>query len=364
MAVKKKKGLGRGLDALIAPSVPQANHSTASAISNDTSTLPTPSSEKAATSTETSTQPNVVEKIVEVPVEKIVEKVVEVPVEKVVEKVVEVPVEKIVEKVIEKESETMVKIDEIEPNRSQPRQNFDEDALQELADSIKLHGIIQPLIVQKNDEFYKIIAGERRWRAARLAGLTEVPVIIKDYTPMESMEIALIENLQRENLNPIEEAIGYNLLMDEFNLTQELISQRVGKSRSAIANSLRLLSLEDEIQKMLILGTLTSGHARAILSLDDKELRIALSKRIIEDNLNVRQAEALAKQLQKKKPQKKKSEKTAYDIEIEKIQNTLSSAMGTKVRINHTAKKGKIEIEYYGNEDLERVLGFFNIKGE
>lgn len=159
MAVKKKKGLGRGLDALIAPSVPQANHSTAPAISNDTSTLPTPSSEKAATSTETSTQPNVVEKIVEVPVEKIVEKVVEVPVEKVVEKVVEVPVEKIVEKVIEKESETMVKIDEIEPNRSQPRQSFDEDALQELADSIKLHGIIQPLIVQKNDDFYKIIAG-------------------------------------------------------------------------------------------------------------------------------------------------------------------------------------------------------------
>ena len=216
-----------------------------------------------------------------------------------------------------------VRMSLIEPNKKQPRRHFDEEKITALADSIKEHGLIQPIII-----------------------------------------IALIENLQRENLNPIEEAIGYNLLMDEFNLTQELISQRVGKSRSAIANSLRLLSLEDEIQKMLILGTLTSGHARAILSLDDKELRIALSKHIIEDNLNVRQAEALAKQLQKKKPQKKKSEKTAYDIEIEKIQNQLSSAMGTKVRINHTAKKGKIEIEYYGNEDLERVLGFFNIKGE
>ena len=268
-----------------------------------------------------------------------------------------------------------VRMSLIEPNKKQPRRHFDEEKITALADSIKEHGLIQPIIITPSDNnMYKIVAGERRWRAARMAGIKEVPVkkanlkeipaVIRKYSEEQVAEIALIENLQRENLNPIEEAIGYNLLMDEFNLTQELISQRVGKSRSAIANSLRLLSLEDEIQKMLILGTLTSGHARAILSLDDKELRIALSKRIIEDNLNVRQAEALAKQLQKKKPQKKKSEKTAYDIEIEKIQNTLSSAMGTKVKINHTAKKGKIEIEYYGNEDLERVLGFFNIKGE
>lgn len=258
-----------------------------------------------------------------------------------------------------------VRMSLIEPNKKQPRRHFDEEKITVLADSIKEHGLIQPIIITPSDNnMYKIVAGERRWRAAKKANLKEIPAVIRKYSEEQVAEIALIENLQRENLNPIEEAIGYNLLMDEFNLTQELISQRVGKSRSAIANSLRLLSLEDEIQKMLILGTLTSGHARAILSLDDKELRIALSKRIIEDNLNVRQAEALAKQLQKKKPQKKKSEKTAYDIEIEKIQNTLSSAMGTKVRINHTAKKGKIEIEYYGNEDLERVLGFFNIKGE
>lgn len=258
-----------------------------------------------------------------------------------------------------------VRMSLIEPNKKQPRRHFDEEKITALADSIKEHGLIQPIIITPSDNnMYKIVAGERRWRAAKKANLKEIPAVIRKYSEEQVAEIALIENLQRENLNPIEEAIGYNLLMDEFNLTQELISQRVGKSRSAIANSLRLLSLEDEIQKMLILGTLTSGHARAILSLDDKELRIALSKRIIEDNLNVRQAEALAKQLQKKKPQKKKSEKTVYDIEIEKIQNTLSSAMGTKVRINHTAKKGKIEIEYYGNEDLERVLGFFNIKGE
>lgn len=258
-----------------------------------------------------------------------------------------------------------VRMSLIEPNKKQPRRHFDEEKITALADSIKEHGLIQPIIITPSDNnMYKIVAGERRWRAAKKANLKEIPAVIRKYSEEQVAEIALIENLQRENLNPIEEAIGYNLLMDEFNLTQELISQRVGKSRSAIANSLRLLSLEDEIQKMLILGTLTSGHARAILSLDDKELRIALSKRIIEDNLNVRQAEALAKQLQKKKPQKKKSEKTSYDIEIEKIQNTLSSAMGTKVRINHTAKKGKIEIEYYGNEDLERVLGFFNIKGE
>ena len=258
----------------------------------------------------------------------------------------------------------IVKISSVEPNMDQPRKQFDEDALMELSESIKQYGVLHPLLVSDKKDYYEIVAGERRWRAAKKANLKEIPAVIRKYSEEQVAEIALIENLQRENLNPIEEAIGYNLLMDEFNLTQELISQRVGKSRSAIANSLRLLSLEDEIQKMLILGTLTSGHARAILSLDDKELRIALSKHIIEDNLNVRQAEALAKQLQKKKPQKKKSEKTAYDIEIEKIQNTLSSAMGTKVRINHTAKKGKIEIEYYGNEDLERVLGFFNIKGE
>ena len=210
-----------------------------------------------------------------------------------------------------------VRMSLIEPNKKQPRRHFDEEKITALADSIKEHGLIQPIIITPSDNnMYKIVAGERRWRAAKKANLKEIPAVIRKYSEEQVAEIALIENLQRENLNPIEEAIGYNLLMDEFNLTQELISQRVGKSRSAIANSLRLLSLEDEIQKMLILGTLTSGHARAILSLDDKELRIALSKRIIEDNLNVRQAEALAKQLQKKNPRRKSLKKRLMTLKL------------------------------------------------
>ena len=260
---------------------------------------------------------------------------------------------------------TNIRMSLIEPNKKQPRRHFDEDKINVLAESISEHGLIQPIIITPSENgMYKIVAGERRWRAAKKAKLKEIPAVVRAYNEEQVAEIALIENLQRENLNPIEEAIGYNLLMEEFSLTQELISQRVGKSRSAVANSLRLLSLENDIQKMLIDGSLTSGHARAVLSLDDKDLRIALSKRIIEDNLNVRQAEALARQLQRKTPPKKKKEKTAYDIEIEKLRNKLSSAMGTKVNINHTPKKGKIEIEYYGNDDLERILEFFKIEGE
>ena len=257
---------------------------------------------------------------------------------------------------------TNIRLTLIEPNKKQPRRNFDEDKITALANSIKEHGLIQPVIVTPSENGrYKIVAGERRWRAAKKAKLKEIPALVRSYNEEQVAEIALIENLQRENLNPIEEAIGYNLLMEEFNLTQELISKRVGKSRSAVANSLRLLSLESDIQKMLIDGSLTSGHARAVLSVENKEIRTALAKRIVEDNLNVRQAEALAKQLQKKTPPKKKKEKTAYDIEIESIQNNLSSAMGTKVKINHTPKKGKIEIEYYGNDDLERILEFFKV---
>ncbi len=256
-----------------------------------------------------------------------------------------------------------IKISLIEPNKKQPRRHFDEEKIKTLSASIKEHGLIQPIIITPSENgMYKIVAGERRWRAAKKAKLSEIPAVVRKYNEEEVAEIALIENLQRENLNPIEEAIGYNLLMEEFNLTQEMISQRVGKSRSAIANSLRLLSLENDIQKMLIAGTLSSGHARAVLSIEDREIRIALAKRIIEDNLNVRQAEALAKQLQKKQPPKKQKEKTAYDIEIEKIQNKISSSMGTKVKINHTPKKGKIEIEYYGNDDLERILEFFKLE--
>ncbi|MCC8160457.1 MAG: ParB/RepB/Spo0J family partition protein [Oscillospiraceae bacterium] len=260
---------------------------------------------------------------------------------------------------------TNIRLSLIEPNKKQPRRNFDEEKIAALADSIKENGLIQPIIITPSENgLYKIVAGERRWRAAKKAKLKEIPAIVRTYNDEQVAEIALIENLQRENLNPIEEAVGYNLLMEEFNLTQELISRRVGKSRSAVANSLRLLSLEDDIKKTLINGSLSSGHARAVLSLDNAEMRAALAKRIIDDNLNVRQAEALAKQLQRKAPPKKQKEKTAYDIEIESLQNKLSSAMGTKVRINHGPKKGKIEIDYYGNDDLERILEFFNVKGE
>ncbi|MCD8180098.1 MAG: ParB/RepB/Spo0J family partition protein [Firmicutes bacterium] len=260
---------------------------------------------------------------------------------------------------------TNIRLSLIEPNKKQPRRNFDEEKIAALADSIKENGLIQPIIITPSENgMYKIVAGERRWRAAKKAGLKEIPAVVRTYNDEQVAEIALIENLQRENLNPIEEAVGYNLLMEEFNLTQELISRRVGKSRSAVANSLRLLSLEDDIKKLVINGSLSSGHARAVLSLDNAEMRAALAKRIVDDNLNVRQAEALAKQLQRKAPPKKQKEKTAYDIEIEGLQNKLSSAMGTKVRINHGPKKGKIEIEYYGNDDLERILEFFRIKGE
>ena len=258
---------------------------------------------------------------------------------------------------------TSVRLSLIEPNEKQPRRNFDEEKITLLADSIKEHGLIQPIIITPSKNgMYKIVAGERRWRAAKKAKIKEIPALIRPYSDEQVAEIALIENLQRENLNPIEEAVGYNLLMDEFGLTQELIAKRVGKSRSAVANSLRLLTLEPALQKLITDGSLTSGHARAVLSLDGADMRAAMAKKIVEDGLNVRQAEALAKQLQRKAPQKKTREKTASDIEIEKIQNDLTSVMGTKVKITHTPKRGKIEIEYYGSEDLERILSFFKTK--
>lgn len=259
---------------------------------------------------------------------------------------------------------TKIKLSLIEPNKNQPRKTFDEEKIEILSNSIKENGLIQPIIITPSKNgMYKIVAGERRWRASKKAGLKEIPAVVRDYSDEEVAEIALIENLQREDLNPIEEALGYKTLLEEFNLTQELIGKRIGKSRSAIANSMRLLSLEEQIQKLLVSGDISSGHARAILSIEDNELRLALSKRIIEDNLNVRQTEALAKQLQKKPPVKKAVQKSAYDIELDKIQNTLSSSFGTKVKITHTDKKGKIEIEYYGNDDLERILNLINYSG-
>lgn len=256
---------------------------------------------------------------------------------------------------------TEIKITQIEPNSNQPRKNFDTNKLEILADSIKEHGLIQPIVVTAADNGrYIIVAGERRWRAAKKAGLKTLPAVIKNYSPQTVTEVALIENLQREDLNPIEEALGYKSLIDEYNLTQEEISKRLGKSRSAIANSLRLLSLEGEIQKYLISGEISEGHARAILSLNGFVLREFLLNRIIDDDLNVRQAEKLAKDLQKVKEEKSKTV-NAYDIEIDRIKNKLEQGLGTKVKIQHGAKRGKIEIEYYGNDDLERILTYFSI---
>lgn len=250
-----------------------------------------------------------------------------------------------------------VKITEVMPNKNQPRKNFDEDKLEALAESVKEHGIIQPIIVKKSGEFYTIIAGERRWRAAKIAGLKKIPVLVRDYEEVEVREIALIENLQREDLNPIEEAMGYRSLMDEYNFTQEQISERLGKSRSAIANSVRLLTLDDYTTQKLVSGEISEGHARCALSVPAGVVREFLVNRIIEEGLNVRQAEKFAKDLTKtpeKKPEKQKN--SPYKIELERISQSLEQFLGTKVKLSGNSKKGKIEIEYYGNDDLERLL--------
>ena len=248
------------------------------------------------------------------------------------------------------------KINLIEPNKNQPRKSFDPEKIEALAQSILENGLIQPIVITpQGNGRYKIVAGERRWRAAKKAGLKTVPTVIKDYTEEQIAEIALVENLQREDLNPIEEALGYKTLIEEYSLTQEAVSQKVGKSRSAVANSMRLLALSDKLQKLLINGDLTGGHARALLAVEDEKARELLADVIIKDSLNVRQAEAMAKQLNKPKtPPVPKNDAVA--VEIQKLQERLSSDFGTKVKISHGKKRGKIEIEYYGNDDLDRIL--------
>lgn len=269
------------------------------------------------------------------------------------------PIEEITESTVESVPDDKVetlRISQIQPNKNQPRRHFDKEKLDELADSIKQHGLIQPIVVVKDNDMYTIVAGERRWRASKKAGLKEVPVIIHEYTAAQIAQISLIENLQRENLNPIEEAGGYRVLIDEYNMTQDELSSCIGKSRSAIANSLRLLSLEKDIQDKLISGEISSGHARALLSVENPEMRMALLNSILEKKLNVRQAEALAKQLQKSKPPKKKALDEQVLEALNTIETKLSSQLGTKVKLIHGEKKGKIEIEYFGNADLERIL--------
>ncbi|NBJ02101.1 ParB/RepB/Spo0J family partition protein [Lachnospiraceae bacterium] len=251
--------------------------------------------------------------------------------------------------------ELMLNINEVEPNRGQPRKEFDEDALLELADSVRQYGILQPLIVQKNKGYYEIIAGERRWRAAKLAGLKEVPVIIKEYTSQQVVEISLIENIQRENLNPIEEAMAFKRLLDEFNLKQDEVAERVSKSRTAVTNSMRLLKLDDKVQQMIIDDMISTGHARALLAIDNKEQQYSIATKIFDEKLSVRETEKLVKSLKnpKKKVEKEKIEHVfVYDDLIDKMKNV----MGTKVNINAKANgKGKIEIEYYSEEELERI---------
>lgn len=269
-------------------------------------------------------------------------------------------VEKVVEKVVEKPVEQKVKLSLIEPNREQPRKNFDEEALQELSASIKQYGIIQPLVVKKNADYYEIIAGERRWRAAKMAGLKEVPVIIKEYTDQEIVEISLIENIQRENLNPIEEAIAYKRLLDEFHLKQEEVAKRVAKSRTTVTNSLRLLKLDERVQQMVIDEELTSGHVRALLSIEDKNAQYDIAKKVFDEKLSVRDTEKLVKLVLSPKAPKAKKELTHAEI-YHDMEERMKEIFGSKVSIQRKSEhKGKIEIEYYSDEELERILDVMN----
>ena len=262
----------------------------------------------------------------------------------------------VVEKVVEKKTDTVLRITEIEPNKGQPRKNFNEDALEELADSIKQFGLIQPLVDQKRDGYYEIIAGERRWRAAKKAGLKEVPVIIRDYTDEEMMEIALIENLQREDLNPIEEAQAYKKLINDYKLKQDEIAEKVSKSRVAITNSMRLLKLSEKVQDMIVDEMISSGHGRALLALNDKKMQEELANRIFDEKLSVRETEQIVKALNNPK-EKKNKEEYSDNFVYEKIENEFKEIIGTNVSIKRKSQdKGKIEIDYYSTEDLERII--------
>ena len=252
--------------------------------------------------------------------------------------------------------ETYVKITMVEPNREQPRKNFDEDALQELSESIKQFGLLQPILVQQRDNYYEIIAGERRWRAAKLAGLKEVPVIIKNLTEQEIVEISLIENIQREDLNPIEEAQAYKKLLTEFNLKQDEVAERVSKSRTAVTNSMRLLKLSDEVQQMVIDDMISTGHARALLAIENPEEQYTLAQKIFDEKLSVRDVEKLVKNLHKPAKPKKLDDKTLQTIYLD-LEEKLKQKLGTKVAITSKGGgAGKIEIEFYNHEDLDRLL--------
>lgn len=256
----------------------------------------------------------------------------------------------------EKDGILMVKLSKVEPNREQPRKNFDEDSLQELAESLKQFGMLQPILVQNRGDYYEIIAGERRWRAAKIAGLKEVPVIVRELTDQEIVEISLIENIQREDLNPIEEAQAYKRLLTEFHLKQDEVAERVSKSRTAVTNSMRLLKLCDEVQKMVVDDMISTGHARALISIEDPEEQYLIAQKIFDEKLSVREVEKLVKDLHKPPKPPKEENKTLQAI-YQEISERLKQSLSTKVSVS--AKQngaGKIEIEFYNHEDLERLL--------
>ena len=254
----------------------------------------------------------------------------------------------------------MMNITKVEPNREQPRKKFDEDALLELAESIKQYGVLQPLLVQEREDYYEIVAGERRWRAAKIAGIKEIPVIIKKLTRQEIMEISLIENIQREDLNPIEEALAFKRLLTEFNLKQDEVAERVSKSRTAVTNSMRLLKLDDRVQQMVVDEMLTTGHVRTLLALENKELQYNTAMKIFDEKLSVRETERLVKEILNPKVKKEKKVNLEEEAIYEGLEEKIKSIIGTKVSIHRGAKhKGKIEIEYYSQEELERIMDLF-----
>ena len=277
-----------------------------------------------------------------------------------------------VSQVDDKKSEVFVKLSDIEPNVNQPRKDFNEDSLVELADSIKKYGVIEPLIVTKKGKMYQIIAGERRWRASRIAGIKEIPVIIRDYTDKERMEIALIENLQREDLNPIEEALAYQSLIDEYHLKQDEVAERVSKSRSTITNALRLLKLSDKVRQMVVDDMLSTGHARALLAIEDADVQYETALTVFDEGLSVRDTERLVKSvnniLNGNTSDKDKAESkvdNSMEAILSQLQEQLKNTLGSKVTIKpRTNSKGKIEIEYISNDDLERIIHIINSGSE
>lgn len=264
----------------------------------------------------------------------------------------------VVVKTVVKKEEVKLKITEVEPNRDQPRKRFDEDSLLELSESIRQFGVLQPLIVQKRDGYYEIIAGERRWRAAKMAGLKEIPVIIKEFTNQEIVEISLIENIQREDLNPIEEAQAFKRLLNEFNLKQDEVAERVSKSRTAVTNSIRLLKLDERVQQMVIDEMISTGHARALLGTDDKELQYKIAQKVFDEKLSVREIERLMKNLTCEKKEEKPV--VLNEFVYQNLEEKMKALLGTKVAINHKPNNhGKIVIDYYSNEELERLMYLF-----